>query len=106
MIKDARGDGGGGGGGGGGAPAPAEEYEDPDYVKCPTCGRTFNSQAAERHMPQCAKNPKMRVTRLAKGGGLGAAAGRRTVESSRTSLTASQGTFGVPAPLKPANRRR
>jgi endogenous inhibitor of DNA gyrase (YacG/DUF329 family) len=29
--------------------------EDPDMVKCPHCGRTFNKEASERHIPICLK---------------------------------------------------
>ncbi|KAH8310251.1 hypothetical protein KR044_000229, partial [Drosophila immigrans] len=32
-------------------PAPSEN---PDYIQCPHCGRRFNQQAAERHIPRCA----------------------------------------------------
>lgn len=45
-AKPLNNDGGFGGGGGGGA------YEDDnDFVPCPTCGRTFNENAAARHIP-------------------------------------------------------
>jgi endogenous inhibitor of DNA gyrase (YacG/DUF329 family) len=29
-----------------------------DYVKCGTCGRSFNEKAAERHIPFCAQKAK------------------------------------------------
>nr|XP_021194912.2 LOW QUALITY PROTEIN: zinc finger C2HC domain-containing protein 1C [Helicoverpa armigera] len=33
---------------------PPPPSENPDYVQCPHCGRRFNQQAAERHIPKCA----------------------------------------------------
>ncbi|KAH9628285.1 hypothetical protein HF086_017360 [Spodoptera exigua] len=33
---------------------PPPPSENPDYVPCPHCGRRFNQQAAERHIPKCA----------------------------------------------------
>ena len=33
--------------------APAPPVENPDFVKCPHCARTFNEGAAERHVPRC-----------------------------------------------------
>lgn len=35
-------------------PPPAPSAPDPSLVPCPTCGRSFNSTAAERHIPKCA----------------------------------------------------
>jgi len=32
---------------------PAPVVENPDFVKCPHCGRSFNESAAERHIPKC-----------------------------------------------------
>nr|NP_001262302.1 uncharacterized protein Dmel_CG42675, isoform G [Drosophila melanogaster]AGB95685.1 uncharacterized protein Dmel_CG42675, isoform G [Drosophila melanogaster] len=32
---------------------PPPPSENPDYVQCPHCGRRFNEQAAERHIPKC-----------------------------------------------------
>jgi len=32
---------------------PPPRSENPDYVPCPHCGRRFNQQAAERHIPAC-----------------------------------------------------
>lgn len=32
---------------------PPPPSENPDYVKCPTCGRSFNESAAARHIPKC-----------------------------------------------------
>jgi len=36
-----------------------EEVKPPDYVKCETCGRSFNSEAGKRHIPFCANRLKM-----------------------------------------------
>lgn len=36
-----------------------EEVKPVDYVKCETCGRSFNSEAAKRHLPFCANRLKM-----------------------------------------------
>ncbi|XP_063235599.1 zinc finger C2HC domain-containing protein 1C [Bacillus rossius redtenbacheri] len=33
-------------------PPPPSDYS--DYVQCPHCGRRFNQQAADRHIPKCA----------------------------------------------------
>ncbi|KAH8288391.1 hypothetical protein KR054_002094 [Drosophila jambulina] len=33
---------------------PPPPSENPDYIQCPHCGRRFNQQAAERHIPKCA----------------------------------------------------
>lgn len=33
---------------------PPPPSENPDYIQCPHCGRRFNQQAAERHIPRCA----------------------------------------------------
>ncbi|XP_068156738.1 uncharacterized protein [Drosophila tropicalis] len=33
---------------------PPPPSENADYIKCPHCGRRFNQQAAERHIPRCA----------------------------------------------------
>ncbi|KAH8294856.1 hypothetical protein KR018_003763 [Drosophila ironensis] len=32
---------------------PPPPSENPDYIQCPHCGRRFNQQAAERHIPKC-----------------------------------------------------
>ena len=34
-------------------PPPPVSAPDPSFVPCPTCGRTFNPTAAERHIPRC-----------------------------------------------------
>lgn len=45
------------------------DYDDPpDGLRCPTCGRTFNQKAGERHIPQC-KNIINKPSRLTKGSG-------------------------------------
>ncbi|XP_016954236.1 uncharacterized protein LOC108027336 isoform X2 [Drosophila biarmipes] len=33
---------------------PPPPSENADYIQCPHCGRRFNQQAAERHIPKCA----------------------------------------------------
>lgn len=33
---------------------PPPVSENPDYVRCPTCSRSFNESAAARHIPKCA----------------------------------------------------
>ncbi|CEM07060.1 unnamed protein product [Vitrella brassicaformis CCMP3155] len=48
---------------------------DPSMVSCPHCGRTFNQDAAKRHIPICEKTFAKKGGRLAKGGGTLAAAG-------------------------------
>ena len=47
---------------------------DPNLVQCPTCHRSFNQQAAERHIPRC-KDIVAKPKRLVRGGG-STAAGR------------------------------
>eukprot|EP00164_Ancoracysta_twista_P003382 GFYU01004516.1.p1 GENE.GFYU01004516.1~~GFYU01004516.1.p1 ORF type:complete len:502 (-),score=90.22 GFYU01004516.1:189-1694(-) len=45
-------------------PPPPPPAQNPDFVQCPTCGRTFNETAAERHIPKCGSiinKPKMLV---------------------------------------------
>mmetsp|Transcript_59796 Transcript_59796/g.142352 ORF Transcript_59796/g.142352 Transcript_59796/m.142352 type:complete len:1034 (+) Transcript_59796:90-3191(+) len=51
---------------------------DSNLTKCPHCGRTFNKEAAERHIPICLKTfgSKAGGGRLPKGGGQGAHAGK------------------------------
>lgn len=44
---------------------------DEGLVPCPHCGRSFNEQAAERHIPQCT-NIRAKPSRLVRGGGRGA----------------------------------
>lgn len=36
-------------------PMQMSSAPDPDLVPCPHCGRTFNEQAAARHIPKCAE---------------------------------------------------
>lgn len=44
-------------------PPPPPAKEDPDFIRCPSCNRTFNETAAARHIPRCASyefnKPKM-----------------------------------------------
>lgn len=47
---------------------------DPSLTACPHCRRSFNKQAAERHIPRC-RDIVAKPTRLMKGGGRGAASG-------------------------------
>mmetsp|Transcript_21705 Transcript_21705/g.39836 ORF Transcript_21705/g.39836 Transcript_21705/m.39836 type:complete len:730 (-) Transcript_21705:200-2389(-) len=58
---------------------------DSNMTKCPHCGRTFNKEAAERHIPICLKTfgSKAGGGRLPKGGGLGAHAGKGVPTSVR-----------------------
>eukprot|EP01038_Epipyxis_sp_PR26KG_P007238 gene7238-9869_t len=42
---------------------------DPSYIQCPTCGRSFNQKAGERHIPQC-KNIINKPSRLSRGAGV------------------------------------
>jgi len=35
-------------------PMAPSSAPDPSLIECPTCGRRFNQQAAERHIPKCA----------------------------------------------------
>lgn len=39
---------------------PPPVTENPDYVKCPHCSRSFNPTTAERHIPRCKAPPRMR----------------------------------------------
>jgi hypothetical protein len=51
-------------------PPPQTDVIMDDRVGCPHCGRSFNQQAAERHIPQCS-DIKAKPKRLARGGGTG-----------------------------------
>ena len=44
--------------GGGGTSGGYTPYVDPSYKQCPNCLRNFNQEAADRHMPVCAKKAK------------------------------------------------
>ena len=50
-------------------PPPVDTIMTSDYVNCPTCGRNFNAQAGERHIPKC-KDMKAKPSRLVRGGGV------------------------------------
>ena len=50
---------------------PFDAGHDEDLVPCPHCGRSFNEQAATRHIPQCT-NIRAKPSRLVRGGGRGA----------------------------------
>eukprot|EP00746_Dinoflagellata_sp_MGD_P008030 gnl/MRDRNA2_/MRDRNA2_116003_c0_seq1.p1 gnl/MRDRNA2_/MRDRNA2_116003_c0~~gnl/MRDRNA2_/MRDRNA2_116003_c0_seq1.p1 ORF type:complete len:504 (-),score=101.92 gnl/MRDRNA2_/MRDRNA2_116003_c0_seq1:39-1550(-) len=52
---------------------------DPDKIKCPHCGRTFNKTAGERHIAICVKmfGSKPGGGRLQKGGGVQAASNKK-----------------------------
>lgn len=41
-------------------PPPAPSAPDPSLIPCPHCGRRFNENAAERHIPKC-QNIKAKV---------------------------------------------
>eukprot|EP01017_Pseudomicrothorax_dubius_P020283 TRINITY_DN2217_c0_g1_i2.p1 TRINITY_DN2217_c0_g1~~TRINITY_DN2217_c0_g1_i2.p1 ORF type:complete len:356 (-),score=71.04 TRINITY_DN2217_c0_g1_i2:169-1236(-) len=51
----------GGGNRGGGSSLPVQDggYEQDDFVKCDHCGRRFNENAAQRHIPFCANKAKL-----------------------------------------------
>ncbi|EGD81576.1 hypothetical protein PTSG_02291 [Salpingoeca rosetta] len=49
-----------------GADVDVPVVEDPDLVKCKFCGRTFNEDAANRHIPVCERNAKKKA--MAQGG--------------------------------------
>lgn len=55
-------------------PPPIPSAPDPSLVQCPHCGRRFNANAAERHIPSCA-NTVSKPNFLKRGtGGSGAGA--------------------------------
>lgn len=56
-----------------------EAETDPDKIKCPHCGRTFNKSAGERHINICVKmfGGKPGGGRLQKGGGIQAASNKK-----------------------------
>ena len=54
AMKSTKGDGDGGAGSGGGGYNEASLF-----TPCPHCGRTFNDQAAERHIPICGQKARM-----------------------------------------------
>lgn len=41
----------------------SDGYEDPTKTKCPTCGRSFNNVAAQRHIPFCANKAREEALR-------------------------------------------
>lgn len=61
-------------------PPPPAAVEDPSYVKCPHCGRTFNETAGARHITHCA-NTQAKPNRLKAGAGHGSYS---TVAASQT----------------------
>jgi hypothetical protein len=71
-------------------PMPVRSEPDPSFIPCPHCGRRFNEQAAERHIPKC-KSIIAKPKALSKGGGtrLGAAAREREL-----GRNASAGSLG------------
>jgi hypothetical protein len=64
AMQVARGDDAGGSSGGAAVNVPSP-YDD-DLVPCKICGRTFNENAAQRHIPLCEKKQKEQA--LKKGG--------------------------------------
>jgi rubrerythrin len=64
-------------------PSVASPDQHAGFIRCPTCGRTFNEKAAERHIPKCAsiKNkPKM----LMRGSGRSATTAAKGKKGSRS----------------------
>lgn len=58
--------------------AAAAAHDAEPLVPCPSCGRKFNTQAAERHVPKCKDiMHKPRTLRRGEGLGLGKAARER-----------------------------
>ena len=53
-----------------------ESTQDPSFVPCPHCGRTFNEKAAERHIPRC-KDIKAKPSFLKRGVGKSSSSMRR-----------------------------
>lgn len=52
-------------------PPPPPSSEDPNFIRCPSCNRTFNEKAATRHIPRCAgyehNKPKMKYRPIPSG---------------------------------------
>ncbi|CAM9642932.1 unnamed protein product [Discosporangium mesarthrocarpum] len=61
-------------------PPPEPSAPDPSLVPCPFCGRTFNEQAAERHIGHC-KDARVKPTSLKKGSGKGLGQRARAMSS-------------------------
>jgi hypothetical protein len=51
-------------------PPPKMSAPDPSLIPCPHCGRSFNQNAADRHIPQC-QNIKAKPTMLKRSSGTG-----------------------------------
>lgn len=79
--------------------APAEV--DPDKVKCPHCGRSFNKEAGERHIAICVKTfgSKPGGGRLNKGGGMTGMSGSNPPAPASASASAAA---AAPAPARAA----
>jgi len=75
--------GGGSGGGGRNAAPPYEEEIMDDRVPCPHCGRKFNADVADRHIPRC-KNIINKPKTIRRGQGM---AGGVSALNSRTAAT-------------------
>eukprot|EP00656_Telonema_subtile_P051320 TRINITY_DN6870_c0_g1_i12.p1 TRINITY_DN6870_c0_g1~~TRINITY_DN6870_c0_g1_i12.p1 ORF type:complete len:427 (+),score=77.81 TRINITY_DN6870_c0_g1_i12:104-1384(+) len=61
-------------------PLPVTHASDPSLVPCPHCQRTFNENAAERHIPKCS-NQQAKPKRLMRGAGH--ASGKNAMEVRR-----------------------
>jgi len=81
--------------------------EDPNMLKCPHCGRTFNKEAGERHVAICIKTfgGKPGGGRLVRGGGRGVAADAAKDGGSAKRLP-SNATASVPASAGSAAARK
>lgn len=60
---------------------PPPPAENPDYVQCPTCKRTFAPSTAERHIPKCKARPKAPAAQANRRGISAAPMNRPTVKA-------------------------
>ena len=74
-------------------PMPVSSTPDPSLIPCPNCGRSFNEQAAERHIPKCS-SIKNKPTVLRKGAGIAAGAnGRKSLSGNLPSSPPPQSSY-------------